>query len=46
LDAFPFQHPDAPELSVSVPISERIFGQGAAANFDDFVVTIEHRGKP
>ena len=46
LDAFPFQHPDAPELSVSVPISERIFGQGAAANFDDFVVTTTHLDRP
>ena len=44
LDAFPFQHPDAPELSVSIPISERIFGQGAGATFDDFVVTIDDRG--
>jgi hypothetical protein len=43
LDAFPFQHPDAPELSVSIPISERIFGQGAGAVFDDFVVTIDAR---
>ena len=39
LDAFPFQHPDAPELFVSIPLSERLFGQGAAATFDDFVVT-------
>jgi hypothetical protein len=38
LDAFPFQHPDAPALSVSVPISERLFGQGAIASFDDFKV--------
>lgn len=44
LDAFPFQHPDAPELSVSVPMSERLFGQGAAASFDDMVVTIDDRG--
>jgi hypothetical protein len=43
LDAFPFQHPDAPELSVSIPISERIFGQGAGAVFDDFIVTIDDR---
>lgn len=43
LDAFPFQHPDALELSVSVPIAERIWGQGAAATFDDFVVTIDDR---
>ena len=38
LDAFPFQHPEAPELSVSIPLSERIFGQGAIASFDDFKV--------
>jgi hypothetical protein len=38
LDAFPFQHPEAPELSVSIPISERAFGQGAIATFDDFKV--------
>jgi hypothetical protein len=38
IDAFPFQHPDAPDLSVSVPIGERLFGQGAAASFDDFTV--------
>lgn len=43
LDAFPFQHPDAPELSVSIPISERIFGQGAGATFDDFIVVIDDR---
>ena len=39
VDAFPFQHPEAPELSVSMPMSERIFGQGAIATFDNFVVT-------
>jgi hypothetical protein len=38
LDAFPFQHPEVPELSVSIPISERAFGQGAIASFDDFKV--------
>lgn len=40
LDAFPFQHPEAPELSVSIPVENRIFGQGARAKFDNFVVTI------
>jgi len=44
LDAFPFQHPDAPELSVSISTGERIFGQGAGATFGDFVVTIDDRG--
>jgi hypothetical protein len=38
LDAFPFQHPEAPELSVSIPIDERLFGQGAVGTFDDFRV--------
>ncbi len=40
LDSFPFQHHDAPELSVSIPLSERLFGQGAEGRFEDFVVTI------
>ena len=44
LDAFPFQHPDAPELSVSISPSQRIFGQGARAVFDDFIVTIDASG--
>jgi hypothetical protein len=43
LDAFPFQHPDAPALSVSVPMSERLFGQGVRARFANVVVTIEDR---
>lgn len=38
LDAFPFQHPEAPELAVSIPLSERLFGQGATGTFDDFRV--------
>lgn len=38
LDAFPYHHPDAPELSVSIPISERIFGQGAIGSWDKFRV--------
>src|SRR5258707_2666694 len=41
LDAFPFQHPDAPALNVSVPMQERLFGQGARASFANIVVTIE-----
>ena len=43
LDAFPFQHPDAPALNVSVPMQERLFGQGARAKFANVVVTIEDR---
>jgi len=39
LDAFPYQHPDAPELSVSVPMSERLFGQGAEGSWSNFKVT-------
>lgn len=43
LDAFPFQHPEAPELAVSIPLSERLFGQGARAEFDNVRVTIMER---
>jgi len=39
LDAFPYQHPDAPALSVSIPMSERLFGQGAIGTWDKFMVT-------
>jgi len=44
LDAFPFQHPDAPALNVSVPMAERLFGQGARARFAHVVVTIDDKG--
>lgn len=41
LDAFPFQHPERPDLSVSIPMSERLFGQGATGTFSNFkVVTV------
>ena len=46
LDAFPFQHAGAPELSVSIPAQSppdpgaagraRLFGQGAGGSFDNF----------
>jgi hypothetical protein len=46
LDAFPFQHPGAPELSVSIPLGSasdttgagraRLFGQGASGLFANF----------
>jgi Family of unknown function (DUF6081) len=46
LDAFPFQHPGAPELSVSIPAlaaptehaagRARLYGQGASGAFDNF----------
>jgi hypothetical protein len=39
LDAYPYQHPEAPELSVSIPIAERLFGQGAIGTWDKFEVT-------
>ncbi len=39
LDAFPYQHPDRPDLSVSIPMSERLFGQGANGTFSDFEVS-------
>lgn len=43
LDAFPYHHPDAPELSVSIPMSQRLFGQGAQAKWNNFkVVTKSH----
>jgi hypothetical protein len=38
LDAFPFQHPDRPDLAVSIPVENRLFGQGARATFDRFTV--------
>ena len=38
LDAFPFQHPERPDLSVSIPMSERLFGQGATGTFANFRV--------
>jgi hypothetical protein len=42
LDAYPFQHPDRPDLAVSIPVANRIFGQGLDATFDDFkVITVE-----
>ena len=46
LDAFPFQHPDAPARSVSVPMQERLFGQRVKATFTNFVITIEDRTNP
>jgi len=39
LDEFPFQHPDAPEFSVSIPVENRIFGQGVRATYDNFKIT-------
>jgi len=48
IDAFPYQHPDAPELSVSIPVGTaspadagraRLFGQGADGTWDNITVT-------
>lgn len=48
IDAFPFQHPEAPDLSVSIPVGNsnpadagraRLFGQGADGTWDNFIVT-------
>ncbi len=53
LDAFPYQHPEAPELSVSIPVGDatpasaghgRLFGQGAIGRFDDFTVVTKRGG--
>lgn len=57
LDAFPFQHPAAPQLSVSIPAKStaspsdagraRLFGQGARGSFDNFTtMTIPWSGEP
>lgn len=43
LDAFPFQHPERPDLAVSIPLSERLFGQGMDATFDNFTVTTDQQ---
>jgi len=49
LDAFPFQHPESPELSVSIPVGPgapgfaRLWGQGAEGTWDDFAVTTVNR---
>jgi len=40
VDPFPWQHPEAPELSVSIPISNRLFGQGVRAQFGDVRVSV------
>jgi hypothetical protein len=49
LDAFPFQwcesgYPEACAKSVSIRTSERLFGQGVNAHFDNFTVTTKTNG--
>jgi len=48
IDAFPYQHPEVPELSVSIPVGTydpadagraRLFAQGADGTWDNFIVT-------
>lgn len=39
LDVFPYQHPERPDLSVSIPLTERAFGQGAVGTWADFTIT-------
>jgi Family of unknown function (DUF6081) len=57
LDAFPFQHPGAPELSVSIPAPTRpapnaagrtrLYGQGASGGFDNFTtLTMSGSARP
>jgi hypothetical protein len=57
LDAFPFQHPGAPELSISIPTQSppspradgraRLFGQGAKGAFDNFTtLTLSESARP
>ena len=53
LDAFPFQHPGAPALSLSIPPARgaagraRLFGQGIKASFDNFTtLTISGNAEP
>ena len=38
LDAFPYQHPEAPALSVNIPLTERLFGQGALGTWKNFEI--------
>jgi len=45
LDEFPFQHPETPELNVSIPMSERLFGQGIVAHFDNIKVMVQDKDK-
>ena len=54
IDAFPYQHPDSPELSVSIPVGNgnpadagkaRLFGQGADGTWDNFTVTTINKEK-
>jgi len=43
LDAFPYQHPERPDLSISIPMSERLFGQGADGTWEKFTVTTQRQ---
>jgi hypothetical protein len=39
LDAFPFQRSEAPDQAVSIPLADRLTGQGAEGEFSKFEVT-------
>ena len=41
LDQFPYQHPERPDLSVSIPLAERLFGQGADGVWSKFEVIVQ-----
>ncbi len=40
LDAFPFQYETAPEESISIPLDQRLFGQGAIGKFQNFEIQL------
>ena len=39
VDAWPYQYAAAPNDFVSIPLQNRLFGQGASAKFSNFIVT-------
>ena len=41
LDAFPFQYETAPEESISIPLDQRLFGQGAIGRFQNFEIHLD-----
>ena len=43
LDAFPFQSPERPDLAVSIPMKERLFGQGAEGTWSNITVVTDSK---
>ena len=41
LDAFPFQYETAPEESISIPLDQRLFGQGAIGRFQNIEIRLD-----